>query len=278
MQARACRARPPAWPLPAGSCRWRARWRAPRAAAPARAPASATSATRATAAACRCTSGPSVRAWCSKSRPAAASATAPGLRSRPVSITARARARGVGLARGRPGVERAASGSMTQPAQRLAPQPHNGAPCPAPPPAPGDRCGTCSGAALVSEKKTFEVAIEPGARHGQKIVLRGEAGISEPGLEPGDVVLVVSQREHPVFQRMRHNSQVGRRRGGRLCVCVWRRGAARAVSVWCACRRLPWRRACPAERANRLRARSRPPNTALPPFDPPTPTPRKRTW
>jgi DnaJ homolog subfamily A member 2 len=59
----------------------------------------------------------------------------------------------------------------------------------------------------VSEKKTFEVAIEPGARHGQKIVLRGEAGVSEPGLEPGDVVLVVAQKEHSVFQRMRHNSQ-----------------------------------------------------------------------
>jgi DnaJ family protein A protein 2 len=59
----------------------------------------------------------------------------------------------------------------------------------------------------VSEKKTFEVAIEPGARHGQKIVLRGEAGVSEPGLEPGDVVLLVAQKEHAVFQRMRHNSQ-----------------------------------------------------------------------
>lgn len=70
-----------------------------------------------------------------------------------------------------------------------------------------DRCPACNGSALVSEKKTFEVAIEPGARHGQKIVLRGEAGISEPGLEPGDVVLVVAQREHATFQRMRHNSQ-----------------------------------------------------------------------
>ncbi len=59
----------------------------------------------------------------------------------------------------------------------------------------------------MSEKKTFEVAVEPGARHGQKIVLRGEAGVSEPGLEPGDVVLVVAQKEHATFQRMRHNSQ-----------------------------------------------------------------------
>ena len=72
---------------------------------------------------------------------------------------------------------------------------------------PSDRCGGCGGTCLVSEKKTFEVAVEPGARHGQKIVLRGEAGISEPGLEPGDVVLVVAQKEHAVFQRMRHNSQ-----------------------------------------------------------------------
>lgn len=57
----------------------------------------------------------------------------------------------------------------------------------------------------MSEKKTFEAVVEPGARHGQKIVLRGEAGVSEPGLEPGDVVLVIAQREHAVFQRMRHN-------------------------------------------------------------------------
>jgi DnaJ family protein A protein 2 len=76
-----------------------------------------------------------------------------------------------------------------------------------PSPSTGDRCSACNGSALVSEKKTFEVAIEPGARHGQKIVLRGEAGVSEPGLEPGDVVLLVAQKEHAVFQRMRHNSQ-----------------------------------------------------------------------
>lgn len=55
---------------------------------------------------------------------------------------------------------------------------------------------------LVSEKKTFEVVVEPGMKDGAKIVLRGEAGCSEPGLTPGDVVLVVQQREHELFKRL----------------------------------------------------------------------------
>lgn len=54
----------------------------------------------------------------------------------------------------------------------------------------------------MSEKKTFEVAVEPGMREKQRIVLRGEAGCSEPGLAPGDVVLVLQQKEHATFQRL----------------------------------------------------------------------------
>lgn len=66
----------------------------------------------------------------------------------------------------------------------------------------GDRCQSCNGACLVSEKKTFEVQVEQGMRHGQRIVLRGEAGCTEPGLTPGDVVLVVQQKPHEVFKRI----------------------------------------------------------------------------
>jgi DnaJ family protein A protein 2 len=69
-------------------------------------------------------------------------------------------------------------------------------------PAAGDRCTSCSGSCLVSEKKTFEVAIEPGMKQNSKIVLRGEAGCTEPGLQPGDVVLVVQQKEHDMFTRL----------------------------------------------------------------------------
>lgn len=71
-------------------------------------------------------------------------------------------------------------------------------------PAAGDRCPSCSGNCLVSEKKTFEVPIEPGMRNNQKIVLKGEAGCTEPGLQPGDVVLVLQQKEHELFTRLPH--------------------------------------------------------------------------
>lgn len=68
--------------------------------------------------------------------------------------------------------------------------------------APGDKCTACNGKCLVPEKKTFEVHIEQGMKQGSKIVLRGEAGCSEPGLAPGDVVLVVVQKEHETFKRV----------------------------------------------------------------------------
>lgn len=67
---------------------------------------------------------------------------------------------------------------------------------------PSDRCPACNGSCLVSEKKTFEVAVEPGMKNGQKITLHGEAGCTEPGLQPGDVILVLQQREHDVFTRL----------------------------------------------------------------------------
>lgn len=68
--------------------------------------------------------------------------------------------------------------------------------------AAGDRCQGCNGACLVSEKKTFEVQVEQGMKHGQRIVLRGEAGCTEPGLTPGDVILVVQQKPHDTFKRI----------------------------------------------------------------------------
>ncbi|KAG2493478.1 hypothetical protein HYH03_008294 [Edaphochlamys debaryana] len=66
---------------------------------------------------------------------------------------------------------------------------------------PSDQCGSCKGKCLVADKKTFEVHIEQGMKHGARITLRGEAGCSEPGLAPGDIILVVVQKEHDTFQR-----------------------------------------------------------------------------
>lgn len=37
---------------------------------------------------------------------------------------------------------------------------------------------------------------------GARITLRGEAGCSEPGLAPGDVVLIIAPKEHSTFKRV----------------------------------------------------------------------------
>jgi DnaJ homolog subfamily A member 2 len=58
---------------------------------------------------------------------------------------------------------------------------------------PGDECKACQGNGVREDTKKFEVTLDKGAPDGHKVVLRGEAGISEPGLEPGDVVFVFSQ-------------------------------------------------------------------------------------
>lgn len=58
---------------------------------------------------------------------------------------------------------------------------------------------------MVPEKKVFEVAIEKGHKHSQKIILRGEAGCSEPNTTPGDVVFVLEQKPHKVFKRIGHD-------------------------------------------------------------------------
>lgn len=45
-----------------------------------------------------------------------------------------------------------------------------------------------------------QVNVDKGMRDGQKITFRGE-GDQEPGVEPGDIVLVLKARDHPKFQR-----------------------------------------------------------------------------
>lgn len=55
---------------------------------------------------------------------------------------------------------------------------------------------------LLPEKKIFEVHIDKGHKHNAKVVLRGEAGYSEPGILPGDVIFVLEQKPHKTFKRI----------------------------------------------------------------------------
>lgn len=65
---------------------------------------------------------------------------------------------------------------------------------------PKDKCKTCDGKKTVRERKVIEVHIDKGMDDGKKITFNGE-GDQEPGLEPGDIIVVLDEKEHPIFKR-----------------------------------------------------------------------------
>lgn len=56
------------------------------------------------------------------------------------------------------------------------------------------------GKKVVRERKILEVHVDKGMKDGQKITFRGE-GDQEPGIEPGDIVIILDETEHSVFKR-----------------------------------------------------------------------------
>ncbi|XP_011302182.1 dnaJ homolog subfamily A member 1 [Fopius arisanus] len=67
-----------------------------------------------------------------------------------------------------------------------------------------DRCKQCAGRKLMRERKILEVHVDKGMIDGQRIVFSGE-GDQGPGLEPGDIVIILDEKEHPIFKRSGHN-------------------------------------------------------------------------
>ncbi|GFX01230.1 dnaJ homolog subfamily A member 1 [Trichonephila clavipes] len=65
---------------------------------------------------------------------------------------------------------------------------------------PKDRCKNCHGKKVVRERKLIEVHIDKGMEDGHRITFSGE-GDQEPGLEPGDIVIVLDEKEHALFKR-----------------------------------------------------------------------------
>jgi len=63
-----------------------------------------------------------------------------------------------------------------------------------------DRCKNCNGQKVVKEKKIIEVHVDKGMKDGQKITFAGE-GDQEPGIQPGDIIVVLDEQEHPIFTR-----------------------------------------------------------------------------
>lgn len=52
----------------------------------------------------------------------------------------------------------------------------------------------------VKEEKILEVVIEKGMHDNEKIVFRGQ-GDEEIGLEPGNIIFVIDEKEHPTYTR-----------------------------------------------------------------------------
>lgn len=63
-----------------------------------------------------------------------------------------------------------------------------------------DRCPKCKGKKVLNETKILEVHVEKGMRENQKIYFRGE-GDQQPDTQPGDVIIVLQEKPHDVFER-----------------------------------------------------------------------------
>lgn len=63
-----------------------------------------------------------------------------------------------------------------------------------------DKCKTCNGKKVIKEKKILDASIDKGAPNNQQYTFHGEAD-EYPGVEAGDVVLVVQEQPHKKFKR-----------------------------------------------------------------------------
>eukprot|EP01123_Difflugia_compressa_P002023 TRINITY_DN1270_c0_g1_i1.p1 TRINITY_DN1270_c0_g1~~TRINITY_DN1270_c0_g1_i1.p1 ORF type:complete len:420 (-),score=105.87 TRINITY_DN1270_c0_g1_i1:74-1333(-) len=63
-----------------------------------------------------------------------------------------------------------------------------------------DKCKTCKGVKVKEESRTKAVDVDKGTPDGKKIVCKGD-GHESPGELAGDLILIVKEQSHPVFNR-----------------------------------------------------------------------------
>ena len=72
---------------------------------------------------------------------------------------------------------------------------------------PKDRCKLCKGKKVVKETKIIEVEIDRGMQVGKRITFAGE-GDQAPGVEPGDIVVVLKEKEDNKYAFVRRGDDL----------------------------------------------------------------------
>ncbi len=62
-------------------------------------------------------------------------------------------------------------------------------------------CKECGGRGRIRREHKLKVRIPPGVETGNRLRVRGEGEIGEPGAPPGDLYVILHVRDHPFFQR-----------------------------------------------------------------------------
>ena len=65
---------------------------------------------------------------------------------------------------------------------------------------PEQLCGECHGHGVLQRRETVTAQVPPGVGHGDQLLVRG-AGEDVPGGVPGDLILQLSVKKHPIFTR-----------------------------------------------------------------------------
>merc|ERR1712039_621403 len=67
---------------------------------------------------------------------------------------------------------------------------------------PNSSCKDCRGKGTTKERKTFGIDVEKGTKDSTEFRFRGQAD-EQPGHDTGDVVIVVREKTHKTFQRVK---------------------------------------------------------------------------
>ncbi len=68
-----------------------------------------------------------------------------------------------------------------------------------------EKCPMCSGEGRIREERTVSVTIPPGVSEGQYLTLSGEGNTGKRGGSPGDLIVIIQEKEHKYFHRDREN-------------------------------------------------------------------------